>query len=171
MRYTGIKIIVDQYGLSEPLFLDKQSLGAFRSDFNFNFKLEDIFKASSIQQQQSSSISIVEINNYNNNNLFLNEVLRQIKIKFLIHNDHTNLLMTSPPSTATDLDTPNPNPTTTSDFRIQRHITTNRPRSIYTSTALQIGLLPNNNVPQLLPYILHNYTPRRPESKYIIVVE
>ena len=164
MRYTGIKIIVDQYGLSEPLFLDKQSLGAFRSDFNFNFKLEDIFKASSIQQQQSSSISIVEINNYYNNNLFLNEVLRQIKIKFLIHNDHTNLL-TNPPTTT---DTPS-TPTTTSDFRIQRHITTNRPRSIYTSTALQIGLLPNNNVPQLLPYIIHNYTPRRPESKYMYI--
>ena len=121
--HTGIKIIVDQYGLSEPLFLDKQSLGAFRSDFNF--KLEDIFKGVSTSSSSSSSsgssvlygkqspstlgISIIEINNYNTNNLFLNEVLRQSKIKFLIHNDHTNLL-TIPPTTATDLDTPNPNP-------------------------------------------------------------
>lgn len=40
------------------------------------------------------------------------------------------------------------------EFCIRRHEYLDRPRPLYTSTALQIGLLPNDNVPRLLPSLL-----------------
>ncbi len=40
------------------------------------------------------------------------------------------------------------------DFRIQSSTFKNRPRSIYSNTALQIGLLSNSNVPNLIPFLL-----------------
>lgn len=42
----------------------------------------------------------------------------------------------------------------TSNFRLTCHNYEDRPRSIYSSTALQIGLLKNENVPSLLPFLL-----------------
>ena len=40
------------------------------------------------------------------------------------------------------------------NFRVQTRSYVDRPRPVYASTALQIGLLQNINVPELVPYLL-----------------